>query len=170
MHRAGQEKKKPEPYRLLAEESVSYFEKLKEKGEKVYIDAMTYEEFGLLTELGVKKRFSEIQEKEERDKFHREEDNELRYGQGCQCNGREVPDESTKGGKEPLGEMRKLKGEDTVMNRLVQWKYSKEQKEELHRMMDMGMPKEDILAVFYPETDVGRMREIREMFHSLKTD
>ena len=56
------------------------------------------------------------------------------------------------------------------MNRLVQWKYSQEQKDELHRMMGMGVPKEDILAVFYPETDVGRMREIRKMFYSLKTD
>lgn len=170
VHRAGQEKNEPKPYRLLAAESVSYFEKLKEKGEKVYIDAMTYEEFGLLTELDVKKRFSEIQEKEERERFHREEDNELRYGQDCQCDSQEVPDESTKGGQEPLGEHRKLKGEDTIMNRLVQWKYSKEQKEELHRMMDMGMPKADILAVFYPETDVERMREIREMFCFLKTD
>lgn len=170
VHRTGQEKNKPKPYRLLGAESVSYFEKLQEKGEKVYIDAMTYEEFGLLTELDVKKRFSEIKEKEEREKFHREEDNELRYAQDCQYGGQEVPDENIKGGKEPLWEQRKLKGGDTIMNRLVQWKYSQEQKDELHRMMDMGMPKEDILAVFYPETDVERMREIRKMFHSLKTD
>lgn len=56
------------------------------------------------------------------------------------------------------------------MNRLVQWKYFQEQKDELHRMMGIGVPKEDILAVFYPETDVDRMREIRKMFYSLKAD
>lgn len=61
-------------------------------------------------------------------------------------------------------------GEDTIMNRLVQWKYFQEQKDELHRMMGIGVPKEDILVVFYPETDVDRMREIRKMFYSLKTD
>ena len=170
VHKAGQEKNERKPYRLLAAESISYYEKLKEKGEKVYIDTMAYEEFGFLTELDVKRRFSEIEEKEEREKFHREEDNELRYAQDCQYDGQESKADNTKGEKEQLRELRKLKGEDTIMNRLIQWKYSQEQKDELHRMMGMGVPKEDILAVFYPETDVGRMREIRKMFYSLKTD
>ena len=73
---------------------------------------MAYEEFGFLTELDVKRRFSEIEEKEEREKFHREEDNELRYAQDCQYDGQESKADNTKGIKEQLRALRKLKGED----------------------------------------------------------
>lgn len=73
-------------------------------------------------------------------------------------------------GNGTLCEQQRLIGEDTIMNRLVQWKYSQEQKDELHRMVSMGMPKKDILAIFYPETDVERMQEIRKMFNSLNED
>lgn len=44
----------------------------------------------------------------------------------------------------------------------------KEQKDELHRMIAIGMPKKDILAVFYPETDVAKMREIRWTYWAVK--
>ena len=65
---------------------------------------------------------------------------------------------------------RKIAGEDTIMNRMAQWQYSKEQKEELHKMMALGMTKAEILAVFYPETDVAKMREIRRTYRVLKTN
>lgn len=135
VHVPRQEKNGWEPYRLLAEKSLSYFEELKKKGGNVYVDTLTYEEFGLLTELDVKKRFSEIKEK---DKFHREEGNELRYMQDCQPEEKESPMEDRGRGNGTLCERRKLIGEDTIMNRLVQWKYSQEQKDGLHRMMSMG--------------------------------
>lgn len=64
----------------------------------------------------------------------------------------------------PSAKHRKPEGEDTLMNRLVQWKYSKEQKDELHKMITAGIPKETILTVFYPETDVKRLRELRKTF------
>ena len=54
------------------------------------------------------------------------------------------------------------------MNRMAQWQYSKEQKEELHKMMALGMTKKEILAVFYPETDVAKMREIRRTYRAVK--
>ena len=54
------------------------------------------------------------------------------------------------------------------MNRMAQWQYSKEQKEELHKMMALGMTKAEILAVFYPETDVAKMREIRRTYRAVK--
>lgn len=63
VHVPRQEKNGREPYRLPAEKSLSYFEELKKKGGNVYVDTLTYEEFGLLTELDVKKRFSEIKNK-----------------------------------------------------------------------------------------------------------
>lgn len=61
----------------------------------------------------------------------------------------------------------KLEGEDTIMNRMVQWKYSREQKDELNKMIALGMPRETILAVFYPETDVAKMRETRKTFQTV---
>ena len=63
---------------------------------------------------------------------------------------------------------RKPKGEDTLLNRLAQWDYSTAQKEELDRMTSEGLPKETILAVFYPETEVETLRETREAFRRKK--
>lgn len=57
-----------------------------------------------------------------------------------------------------------LQGEDTITNRLVSWKYSPEQKEELKKMLALGMPKASILDFFYPDIDVGQMKEIREVY------
>ena len=34
----------------------------------------------------------------------------------------------------------------------------------------LGMTKEEILAVFYPETDVAKMRETRRTYRALKTN
>lgn len=62
----------------------------------------------------------------------------------------------------------KTRGEDTIMNRMEQWQYSKEQKEELHKMMAISMAKAEILAVFYPETDVAKMRQIRRIYRAVK--
>lgn len=59
-------------------------------------------------------------------------------------------------------------GEDTIMNRMAQWQYTKEKKEELHKMMALGMSKAEILAVFYPETDVLKIREIRRTYRAVK--
>ena len=58
----------------------------------------------------------------------------------------------------------------TIMNRMAQWQYSKEQKEELHKMMALGMTKAEMLAIFYPETGVAKMREIRRTLPGVKKD
>lgn len=61
-----------------------------------------------------------------------------------------------------------LAGEDTITNRLVTWQYSSEQKEELKKMLALGMPKAGILDFFYPDIDVGQMKEIREDYEQRK--
>ena len=38
----------------------------------------------------------------------------------------------------------------------------------LHKMIALGMPTKTILAVFYPETDVIKMREIRKTFQTVR--
>lgn len=154
----GQKTEAEQPYRILSPKAVAYYESLKEKGENVYIDTLTYEVFGVLTELDMKKRFLSLDEKEQRERLNREQKNELQYAPET------VQTTVTKKKSELKQEKRKLVGEDTIMNRMAQWQYSKEQKEELHKMMALGMTKAEILAVFYPETDVAKMREIITMY------
>jgi len=52
------------------------------------------------------------------------------------------------------------------MNRMMQWQFTKEQKAELEKMMELGIPKAEILTVFYPETDVAEMRKLRQMYQT----
>ena len=160
------------PFQLLTPKALSYYEELKKKGENVYIDKIDYKDFELLTDAGMQKRFISMEEQEQKEQLNREQDNELMYAQ------EDVPEPETAGtkpkqaAKEPVPEPeaagRRLEGEDTIMNRMAQWKYSKEQKDELHKMIALGMPTKTILAVFYPETDVIKMREIRKTFQTVR--
>lgn len=161
---------KEQPYRILSPKALAYYEGLKEKGENVYIDSLTYEEFGVLTELDMRKRFLSLDEKEQREKLNKEQENELQYAPEEEDT-KETGEEAKPSGSGGAGtSKRKIAGEDTIMNRMAQWQYSKEQKEELHKMMALGMTKAEILAVFYPETDVAKMREIRRTYRALKTN
>lgn len=149
-------------YKILTPKALAYYESLKDKGENVYIDSISYEDLKIMTELDMKKRFLKLDEKAQREKLNREQDNELQYAP-------EPVERSTKEKEaEPKQEKQKLSGEDTIMNRMAQWRYTKEQKEELHKMMALGMTKEEILAVFYPETDVAKMREVRRTYRAVK--
>ena len=147
-------------FQLLTPKALSYYEELKKKGENVYIDRIDYRDFELLTDAGMKKRFISMEEQEQKEQLYREQDNELMY----------APEEPEYEAAEPeqAAAGRSLEGEDTIMNRMAQWKYSKEQKDELHRMIALGMPTKTILAVFYPETDVIKMREIRKTFQTVR--
>ena len=58
--------------------------------------------------------------------------------------------------------------EDSIIGRLARWEYTKEQIQELHEMLDIGMSNEEILTIFYPETKVEKMKEIREMYQAIK--
>lgn len=76
-------------HQILTPKSLTCFEGLKNKGENVYIDTLTYEVFGILTELDMKKCFLTLDEERQKEKFHREEDNELWYASEPECRGRE---------------------------------------------------------------------------------
>ena len=162
-----------QPFQLLTPKALSYYEELKKKGENVYIDKIDYKDFELLTDAGMKKRFISIEEQEQKEQLYREQDNELMYAQEDEPENEPAQEEAEseqETGKEEKPEAggRRLEGEDTIMNRMAQWKYSKEQKDELHRMIALGMPTKTILAVFYPETDVIKMREIRKTFQTVR--
>ena len=147
-------------YQLLTPKALSYYEGLKKKGGNVYIDRIDYKDFELLTDAGMKKRFISMEEQEQKEQPGREQDNEPMYAPGEPEHGAAEPEQAAAG--------RRLEGEDTIMNRMAQWKYSKEQKDELHKMIALGMPTKTILAVFYPETDVIKMREIRKTFQTVR--
>ncbi len=48
-------------YEILSKKAISHFERLKDKGENVYIDTLTYNEFKLLGEIEMKKRFTNLE-------------------------------------------------------------------------------------------------------------
>lgn len=162
-----------QPFQLLTPKALSYYEELKKKGGNVYIDKIDYKDFELLTDAGMKKRFISMEEQEQKEQLYREQDNELMYVQEEELEnkpGQETaePERAAEKGDKPEAIERRIEGEDTIMNRMAQWKYSKEQKDELHRMIALGMPTKTILAVFYPETDVIKMREIRKTFQTVR--
>ena len=162
-----------QPFQLLTPKALSYYEELKKKGENVYIDKIDYKDFELLTDAGMKKRFISIEEQEQKEQLYREHDNELMYAQEDEPENEPAqeeaePEQETDKEDKPEAGGRRLEGEDTIMNRMAQWKYSKEQKDELHKMIALGMPTKTILAVFYPETDVIKMREIRKTFQTVR--
>ena len=164
-------------YQLLTPKALSYYEGLKKKGENVYIDKIDYKDFELLTDAGMKKRFISMEEQEQKEQLNKEQDNELMYApeepeaaEPGQAAGKTEQKQTVAKAAAPeqAAAGRRIEGEDTIMNRMAQWKYSKEQKDELHKMIALGMPTKTILAVFYPETDVIKMREIRKTFQTVR--
>lgn len=164
-------------YQLLTPKALSYYEGLKKKGENVYIDKIDYKDFELLTDAGMKKRFISMEEQEQKEQLNKEQDNELMYApeepeaaEPEQAAGKTEQKQTVAKAAAPEqgAAGRRIEGEDTIMNRMAQWKYSKEQKDELHKMIALGMPTKTILAVFYPETDVIKMREIRKTFQTVR--
>ena len=146
------------PFELLSDKAVKHYEKLKEQGENVFIDTLTYEQFMLLGDAELSRRFSLQDEAEQKDKLNREQGNELEY-----VDESEKEDDSSTGIKPVRNQVReKPSWEDTIMNRMLHWSYSSEQKEEVKMALAAGVPKETILTYFYPETPVEKMREYRK--------
>jgi len=77
-HEAAAEGESREPgFTILNEKSLAYYEGLKEKGEPVYIDTVPYEDFALLGQVEMEKRFMDLDGQEQRVPL--DEDMELEY-------------------------------------------------------------------------------------------
>lgn len=141
---------KEQPYSILSSKAVAYYEGLKQSGKEVYVDTLTYEELTTLVKLDGKKQFLDAKQREKiaNEKKEREK----------------------KTAKTTIKKQKKQKCsmDDSIINRMAQWNYSKEQIEELHKMLELRMSNEEILAVFYPKTEVEKMKEIREMYQVMK--
>lgn len=130
-------------FTILNDKALSYYEELQKKGEQVYIDKLSYEEFLLLGQVDLKKRFMDMDEAQTVEEFHEEQAKELMYAQ----------DE-------------KEEASNNIPYRLMHMSFTKEQKAELQRAMDVRVPKDIILSYFYPDTPVTRMMEIRRQYES----
>ncbi len=138
------------PYEILSVKALEHFEKRRANGDNVYIDKLSYDEFMLLGELEMSKRFTNLDEKEQKDKLNRELEAELEYTEEMHQKANEVHQVNRP----------RLK-EDTITNRMIYWPYTSEQKEEVKKAMDLRIPQSKILEYFYPETSVEQMAKIR---------
>jgi type IV secretion system protein VirD4 len=166
-------------FEILGQSSLRYYERLKDKGENVFIDSIKYEELQMIGEAGLEKWFvhskqddikgHDVSRNEPTDKsntFVENENSEEKESIGCDMAGMDSS-ETVKG--KSHGTKRKLpnREEDTITNRLIHWNYSEDQKEEMKLALHAGVPKQDILNYFYPETTLKEMQRIRLDFMNL---
>lgn len=147
------------PFEILSPKALSHYEKLKEKGENVYIDSLTYGEFMMLGDAEMGRRFTMMDEAAQKARIDREQDNELEYTDEAE---NESGEDDFCVRKLLMGVLRvKPEWEDNLTNRMLHWTYTVEQKEELKKAIDSGIPKSIIMEYFYPEISVEKMRNIR---------
>ena len=154
------------PFEILSDKAVKYYEKLRDKGENVYIDSLTYEQFMMLGDAELSRRFSMQDEAEQKAKIDREQANELEYVDESQKSDASESANASSGsaGAKPVRnpEREKPKWEDTITNRMLHWSYTPEQKEEVKKALAAGVPKATILTYFYPEVTVEKMSSYRK--------
>ena len=154
------------PFEILSDKAVKHYEKMMDKGENVYIDTLTYDEFMMLGDTELNRRFSMLDEAEQKAKIDREQANELEYVDESQKTDSTTNANGSSGnvGGKPVRnpEREKPKWEDTITNRMLHWSYTPEQKEELKRTLAAGVPKAMILTYFYPEVTVEKMSSYRK--------
>ena len=136
------------------------------KGENVYIDSLTYEQFMMLGDAELSRRFSMQDEAEQKAKIDREQANELEYVDESQKSDASESANASSGsaGAKPVRnpEREKPKWEDTITNQMLHWSYTPEQKEEVKKALAAGVPKATILTYFYPEVSVEKMSSYRK--------
>ena len=135
------------PFEILSDKAVKYYEKLKDKGENVYIDSLTYEQFMMLGDAELSRRFSMQDEAEQK-----ADSTATASGSSGNAGGKPVRN----------SEREKPKWEDTITNRMLHWSYTPEQKEEVKKALAAGVPKATILTYFYPEVTVEKMSSYRK--------
>lgn len=164
---------------ILTPEGLKQYEKRKAKGEAVYIDSLTYEEFMMLDELSVSQRFVEMDQKETEQELREEAGNETELAY--------TPDEETE--KNLVAELIALKKQaaakektkvehsegsseddsgnasgETLADRLAHFKFSPAQRSEIKRAADEKIPEEYILSYALPENSIVKMVAMRRKY------
>lgn len=137
------------PYEILSQKALEHYKQLKEKGENVYIDKLTYEEFMMIGDKELGWRFQMLDEQEQKDRFNAEQGQELEYSEESETTDKRK-------------ELPKIDGKDTILRRMAQWEFSDEQQEEAQKAMIVGVPENKILEYFYPDVEVEEMIQVRE--------
>ncbi len=145
------------PFEILSKRSLEHYEKLQKKGENIYIDTLEYDEFMMLGDLEMNRRFTDLEEESEKNKLNSSQENELEYTE-------EAPLTNT----DTLEETPKADWEDTIANRMIHFSYTKEQKEEVLKAMQAKVPRSVILSFFYPQTPYEEMARICEEYLNKK--
>ena len=124
------------------------------------------EQFMMLGDAELSRRFSMQDEAEQKAKIDREQANELEYVDESQKSDAAESANASNGstGAKPVRnpEREKPKWEDTITNRMLHWSYTPEQKEEVKKALAAGVPKSTILTYFYPEVTVEKMSSYRK--------
>ena len=178
------------PYELLNEASLKHYEMLKDKGEEVYIDCLTYEEFMSLGHNGLNQRMMDMEEQEQINQLNEENEFELEMQPDALLEAETIAEVQAdkqnmvssasqekifpvKGKEEkqianhkPATKQAEDKGneEDSISYRMLRWKFSPEQRKELKRAMDMRIPKKYILSYAYPDNAVIKMMQYRKEY------
>ena len=123
------------------------------------------EQFMMLGDAELSRRFSMQDEAEQKAKIDREQANELEYVDESQKSDAAESANASNGstGAKPVRnpEREKPKWEDTITNRMLHWSYTPEQKEEVKKALAAGVPKATILTYFYAEVTVEKMSSYR---------
>lgn len=164
---------------ILTPEGLKQYEKRKTKGEAVYIDSLTYEEFMMLDELSVSQRFAEMDQAKAEKELREEAGNETELAY--------TPDEETE--KNLVAELIALKKQaaakektkvehsegsseddsenasgETLADRLAHFKFSPAQRSEIKRAADEKIPEEYILSYALPENSTVKMAAMRRKY------
>ena len=139
------------PYKILSTKELNHYKTLKENGENVYIDKLSYEEFMMIGDKELGWRFQMLDEQEQKDRFNVEQGQELEYSEDYSIN-------------EMRKNLPKIDGKDTILRRMAKWNFTKEQQDEAQKAMLVGVPENKILEYFYPDVEVEEMRRVREDF------
>lgn len=124
-------------FTILNSNSLKYYESLKEKGEEVYIDTLSYEDLQWFGQENTPKSFMD-------------------YATG----GQEMEENSNK----DTGNIRQTEKDGTISARILNLPFTKEQKNEAALAIEAKVPKEVILSYFYPETPASVMAEYRKKY------
>ena len=139
---------------------------IKEEVIEAATNEATYEQFMMLGDAELSRRFSMQDEAEQKAKIDREQANELEYvdeSQKADSTAAASGSSGNAGGKPVRNpEREKPKWEDTITNRMLHWSYTPEQKEEVKKALAAGVPKATILTYFYPEVTVEKMSSYRK--------
>lgn len=178
------------PFEFLNADSLAYYEMLKDKGEPVFIDEMSYHEFMMLGHVDMDKRMMELDEQNTVEAYREENSMELQMVPDDVIESETVAEtqaiqeemkpsltdnakvdeddssESTSGAAliRSKDEEQEEVREDSISYRMTHMRFSPEQKKEIKRALDLRIPKKYILTYAYPENTVIKMMQYRKEY------